>query len=88
MGLCCCLSGDRANSAGLPPLTGSESSLIYLLLVALNPFLEMKTDTQLLLLSAADISVKWQSTARGRMNRTPPQHSPINACRRRSPGLH
>jgi len=71
MGLCRRLSGDCTDSAGLPLLTGSESSLIYRLLVALNPFLEMMTDTQLLLLSAADVSVKWRSTARGCMTRTP-----------------
>lgn len=36
---------DTADSSGLPQLTGNENSLIYCLLLPLNPFLEIKINT-------------------------------------------
>lgn len=73
MGLCRCLSGDTADSSGLPALTGNENSLIYRLLSPLNPLLEIKINMQLLFPSAPDISVKWQSIVRGCANEIPLQ---------------
>lgn len=73
MGLCRCLSGDTADSSGLPPLTGNENSLIYRLLSPLNPLLEIKINMRLLFPSAPDISVEWQSIVRGCANEIPLQ---------------
>lgn len=93
MGLCCCLSGDAADSSGLPLLTGNENSLIYRLLSPLNPFLEIKINMQFPFPSAPDIPVKWQSIVRGCTDDTPLQHRAstlISGCQQRqcSPKPH
>lgn len=88
MGLCRRLSGDCADSAGLPLLTGSESSLIYRLLVALNPFFG---DEDRYAAPSPECCRRLREVAEhceGLHEQNPLQHLPIDAHRQRSPRLH